>query len=401
MDKEKLFREWKRKRKKYEREIQHVNFLNDCVHFDIIPNCLKIKNKWLNKEFKREIEKCERIILRKMIRRKYMLIEKLRNRVEEDRRRYSDMFGDLEVERDQKRIDVFRIRERGRYIERHRKKLRFWIERKDEIMVKKPTEIPYINLSEKRFNEHQDSVLKLGPKHILDENIDLRETIPRVETAMEKIPAEFRPIVRMKYQEEIEKRIREGNRDVEDRRVLTAIKRDTEIACIHSDKTGKIVIMQRDNYNSMMEETIRKLEASEINSDPNKKLMKIVDNLIKEDSWPENKKPKLLNFAPNTPRIFGRLKDHKDPFTIRPIVNKKEAPTYSLEKYMKNIYREILTESETTLQSTEDFIKRFREIDIEKDEILVSFDVENLYPSINKEEIPQFINNEIIKKRKV
>ena len=48
--------------------------------------------------------------------------------------------------------------------------------------------------------------------------------------------------------------------------------------------------MQRSNYNSMMEETIKKLEAREINSDPNKKLMKIVEDLIKEDSWTENKK---------------------------------------------------------------------------------------------------------------
>ena len=81
MNKEELFRERKRKSKKYEREVQHINFLKDCVHFDIVPNCLKIKNKWLNKEFKREIRKCEKIVLRKMIRRKYMLIGRLKNRM--------------------------------------------------------------------------------------------------------------------------------------------------------------------------------------------------------------------------------------------------------------------------------------------------------------------------------
>ena len=68
------------------------------------------------------------------------------------------------------------------------------------------------------------------------------------------------------------------------------------------------------------------------------------------------------------------------------------------ETHRENVYREILPESETTLQSTEDFKKRFREINIEKDEILVSFDVENLYPSIDKEEIVQFVNNKIKEK---
>ena len=182
------------------------------------------------------------------------------------------------------------------------------MERKGKGTVEKPNEISYINLSKKRFDEHQDSVLKLGPKHILEEGIDLRETIPRVETATEKIPAEFRQMVRTKYQEEMEKKIREKNRDGEDRRVLTRIKRDSEIACIHSDKTGKIVIMQRKNYNSMMEETIKKLEAREINSDPNKKLMKIVEDLIKEDSWQENKKTKAFKFCTKHTKNFWKIK---------------------------------------------------------------------------------------------
>ena len=93
--------------------------------------------------------------------------------------------------------------------------------------------------------------------------------------------------------------------------------------------------MDRNKYNMMVEEIIEKLEAKEINFDPNKKLTEIVDDLMKENSWPKGKKPKLLNFALNIPRLFGRLKDHKDPYTIRPIVNKKEAPTYDLEKYME------------------------------------------------------------------
>ena len=74
--------------------------------------------------------------------------------------------------------------------------------------------------------------------------------------------------------------------------------------------------------------------------------MKIVDDLIKENSWPKDRKPKLLNLAPNTQCRFGRLKGHKDPYTIRPIVNKKGDLTYDLEKYMKNVYREIVPESE-------------------------------------------------------
>ena len=49
-------------------------------------------------------------------------------------------------------------------MERHGKKLEFWMKKRGRVMVEKPNEIPYVNLSEKRFDSHQDSVLKLGPK---------------------------------------------------------------------------------------------------------------------------------------------------------------------------------------------------------------------------------------------
>ena len=107
MDRAELLREWKRESKKCERAIQHLHFLKDCMHFNMIPKCLKIKNKWLNKEFQKEVRKCEKIVLRKMIKRKYMLTEKLKHKIETNKEKCRDLFGKVEVEKDQKRIDGF------------------------------------------------------------------------------------------------------------------------------------------------------------------------------------------------------------------------------------------------------------------------------------------------------
>ena len=52
---------------------------------------------------------------------------------------------------------------------------------------------------------------------------------------------------------------------------------------------------------------------------------------------PENTTPKIKIHAPNIPGIFGKFKDHKNPPKFRPVVNKKEEPTYDLEKYMADI----------------------------------------------------------------
>ena len=49
----------------------------------------------------------------------------------------------------------------------------------------------------------------------MEKNIDLRETIQRVEMEIERVPVEFRQIVRVKYEEEIRRKMHEMNRDGE------------------------------------------------------------------------------------------------------------------------------------------------------------------------------------------
>ena len=63
----------------------------------------------------------------------------------------------------------------------------------------------------------------------------------------------------VKYQEELKKRMKKYDR--EDRRVLEKIKRDRKIAYLHSDKKGRIIIMDRGQYNCKMGEAIIKMDA--------------------------------------------------------------------------------------------------------------------------------------------
>ena len=53
---------------------------------------------------------------------------------------------------------------------------------------------------------------------------------------------------------------------------------------------------------------------------------------------------------------------HKNTPSMRPIVNKKEGHTYILEKYMTKIYKKFLLDSINSLNSTEDFIRKLKEI---------------------------------------
>ena len=77
--------------------------------------------------------------------------------------------------------------------------------------------------------------------------------------------------------------MKEGDRDREDRTVLEKMKRDREIAYLHSGKAGKIIIMDRSEYNDKMREAIIKMGADKYN--------KIREAIIKMDAERVTKNP--------------------------------------------------------------------------------------------------------------
>ena len=81
--------------------------------------------------------------------------------------------------------------------------------------------------------------------------------------------------------------------------------------------------MDRGEYNRKMKEVIVKMGVEGVMKKLNEVSMEKRIDLIKNGIWPDNKEPRIYNFAPNTPRIYGRVKDNKEPRIIRPIVNKK------------------------------------------------------------------------------
>ena len=100
------------------------------------------------------------------------------------------------------------------------------------MLNKKSNEINYINLSSKQMNIHQNSVLKLGPKHILDENINLKDTIPKIENVLDTISNDQWDKLGSIVQEEIKKGLKDKTKDTVDRKCLNEIKNDENLACI-------------------------------------------------------------------------------------------------------------------------------------------------------------------------
>ena len=142
-----------------------------------------------------------------------------------------------------------------------------------EKVLNRPREISFVNLSQKILNTQQDAILEIGPKHILEDSINLKETIPRTKSVIEMLLKNDRHRFRVRYQGELERKMRECYKDREDRLVLKKTKRDKEIVCLHSYKTERIIIMKRKEYNSKIKDVIVKMDAESVEKDPNEVLI--------------------------------------------------------------------------------------------------------------------------------
>lgn len=82
------------------------------------------------------------------------------------------------------------------------------------------------------------------------------------------------------------------------------------------------------------------------------------------------------------PRIYGLPKIHKEGNPLRPICSSINAPGYTLCKFVSNILKGINSNSKYNVRDAIYFKNRIKNIEIEEDEIMVSFDVVNLFPNI-------------------
>jgi hypothetical protein len=84
-------------------------------------------------------------------------------------------------------------------------------------------------------------------------------------------------------------------------------------------------------------------------------------------------------------------KIHKPEKSVRPIVSAINAPTSKISKWLTNEFNNLpIKQSSFSVQNSLDFINRIKDIRLKDSEILVSFDVSSLFPSVP---IPQTLEH--------
>ncbi|XP_058983463.1 uncharacterized protein LOC131804504 [Musca domestica] len=109
---------------------------------------------------------------------------------------------------------------------------------------------------------------------------------------------------------------------------------------------------------------------------------KLVTKLFELKLIDEKVKYNLINRTSIPPKIYGLPKIHKEGTPLRPICSFTNSPTYELSRYISKILKVLTVDSKYNIKDAIDFKSRINNQHIEDDEILISFDVISLFPSI-------------------
>ncbi|XP_069479435.1 uncharacterized protein [Ambystoma mexicanum] len=165
---------------------------------------------------------------------------------------------------------------------------------------------------------------------------------------------------------------------------------DRSLTLKPADKGGAIVIMDTTYY----EEKILELLTDEntyikIEQDPVREISSIIETTLEEaedQGWISNKtKLFLINEHPITPIFYGLPKIHKNLTKppLRPIVAGTDSIFNPLAVYVDKALQPIVQTTTTYLKDTTDFLNHLDTLtDINRNDLLVSFDVQSLYTCI-------------------
>ena len=179
-------------------------------------------------------------------------------------------------------------------------------------------------------------------------------------------------------------------------KALNTLKKDDSIVILPADKGKCLVVMDREEYVQKMEEklkdestyrAIKENPTFEIQS----KIYELLTEIKNEGQLDDKLYHKLKPTKTLIPRMYGQPKIHKENYPMREIVDGTGGVTKNIHKYISSIIRTYTGKSEYYVKNSKHFVDMIKDLRVENDEILVSYDVTALYPSVPQDEAIELI----------
>ncbi|XP_072406260.1 uncharacterized protein [Chiloscyllium punctatum] len=178
------------------------------------------------------------------------------------------------------------------------------------------------------------------------------------------------------------------NLNTKEREALKSLRNDKNIIILTTDKGRMTVILDKAEKMQKAQQlladtnTYQKKEFDPTPQLPNR-INNTLRNLQKNGQITRSDLQRMEPESNNTPRSYGLPKVHKPDITLRPIVSLPGTPSHKLAKELQQKLKHLISGSRQSIQSTQEFLDIIRNIHIDKEETMISFDVMALFTSID------------------
>ncbi|CAH8592007.1 unnamed protein product [Schistosoma bovis] len=291
---------------------------------------------------------------------------------------------------------------------RHREQRRNTLKKK-LIKISKPpreenTNNCVINLSKQPLTNTEEHLLQKGLNYNTSDASKLQffaalESSLKTSGISEETQQEIRQTI-----VPITQQVKENNQlTPREQKALKEFRNRKDIIIIPADKGRTTVIMDKKEYIKKAEELLGDKSTYKLmDTNPVKKLdnqiSKTLNKLIKAGEITKQDQWRMKSSGPVLSRFYGRPKIHKPNIPLRPIVALPGTPTYNLSKEISRILRHLVDSAKHSIKSPTQFLDQIKDIQINNDELMISFDVTALFtstePQLAKETISLLLKND-------
>jgi predicted GIY-YIG superfamily endonuclease len=282
-----------------------------------------------------------------------------------------------------------------------------------------------INLTNVEFNDTQHTLLGRHLKFgLAPDRVPTIEIVHAVESAATFLPIIEATQLKMQIAKVLNKECKvKKNFTPEELSQLKKLKSEKNLIFLTADKGGATVIMEKSTYVAKLMEIVQSdaYEKTEVRDLPRKvsiALRKLCAELLKckvskEKKAEEKTKVKkqvskeINKFKPGaeepfkTPHLYGAPKEHKEGTPLRPIVSTIGSILRDTENFLKPLLALATRNSKYNIKNSMAALNALKELQVDENTRLCSFDVKNMFPSIPRGELLIILRKKLEKNKKL
>ena len=131
----------------------------------------------------------------------------------------------------------------------------------------------------------------------------------------------------------------------------------------------------------MKEKTYKIIPTDPTNRQKNK-LIQILKKIKEEGGMSETTYKKIYPTGAGIPKFYGLPKIHKAEVPLRPIVSSRGSVAYNIAKELARILKPLAGRTTYSVHNTKDFVDQIKNIKLQSDECIISYDIKALFTSV-------------------